>query len=61
MIPVDIDNFNVKILSTFDLQCGIKIKYNSYQKIPKEIGNCSLLDQLYLSNYEITDISALSN
>ena len=63
MIPVDIDNFNVKILlvAPFENPIGISIKYYSFEKIPKEIGNCSSLDQLYLSNYTIVDISAISN
>ena len=60
MIPADIDNFIVSKIATslYDgyIYVSKKIKY-----IPKEIGNCTLLKNLYLYDSEIVDISPLSN
>ena len=69
MIPADIDNFIVyRIYPNNSYGSRIIIKDSShiiikglFRKIPKEIGNCSYLTHIYLSNNRIVDISTLSN
>lgn len=60
MIPADIDNFIV-----IGISCGLSINdiyvSESTKYIPREIGNCTLLKTLFLSNDEISDTSSLSN
>ena len=63
MIPADIDNFRIKIISTYFIQGNgktVRVE-GSFVKIPREISNCSSLVMIHLSDLKIEDISALSN
>ena len=59
MIPVDIDNFMIYNLSTYNGDYCVYVR--DINIIPKEISNCIKLTHLSIANSKIVDISALSN
>ena len=60
MIPVDIDNFIVHAIANHCIEHHIYIgRFIEY--LPKEIGNCTMLNKFLLNDTRVTDISPLSN
>ena len=61
MIPADIDNFIVYMISQNYIDGSILINNFSIKYIPKEISNCTKLARIYICTGKIVDITALSN